>query len=198
MKPTENHKTFLILDCNSRPIAHGILLDAASSSGWTVEVQGGKVSAVTEHRELELINTSDYQISYLVRVMGSRGDQVTLEPLRSLGSEIRETLRVPVNFHSFIYPLSGSWKGRRMIQAVDLSCGGIAFFCRETLYTGESLEVVIPIAKHPLILACQILRCQPSPDGDVIYGAKFIDLCDDADKLVQEFVFTEQIRGHAS
>jgi hypothetical protein len=60
------------------------------------------------------------------------------------------------------------------------------------------MEIVIPINKHPLILTCQILRSQPSPDGDVIYGAKFTDLCDDADKLVQEFVFTEQIRGQAS
>jgi hypothetical protein len=198
MKPTENHKTFLILDCSSRPIAHGVLLDASSSSGWTMEVQGGKVPAVTEHHELELINTSDFQISYLVRVIGSQSDQITVEPLRSLGSEIRETLRVPVNFHSFAYPLSGSWKGRRAIQAVDLSCGGIAFCCQETLYIGESLEVVIPMAKHPLILTCQILRSQPSPDGDVIYGAKFSDLCDDADKLVQEYVFTQQIRGQAS
>jgi hypothetical protein len=39
------------------------------------------------------------------------------------------------------------------------------------------------------------LRSRPSSTGDTIYALKFIDLCDEADKLVQEFVFNEQIRN---
>jgi c-di-GMP-binding flagellar brake protein YcgR len=121
-----------------------------------------------------------------------------VDPLRPLGAEVRETLRIPVSFQSFIYPLSGAWKGRRTVQAVDLSCGGISFRCAEELSQGESLEVVIPLTRSPLVLTCQVLRSSPSPEGDTVYALKFSDLCKDADQLIQEFVFSEQIRTHAS
>jgi hypothetical protein len=169
-------------------------LNSSGSSGWVIQVLGGKCDAAAQHGELELINLSDALCSYLVRVTGHSDDRLTAEPLRPLGSEFRETLRVPVDFKSFIYPLSGNWTGRRVIQAVDLSCGGIAFSCEETLAQGEQMEVVIPLPRSPVILTCQVLRSRPSPAGGTVYALKFVDLCHDADRMVQEFVFSEQIR----
>jgi hypothetical protein len=198
MKAQNDNTKYLILDCNSRPIAHGLLLDSTEPSGWTIQVLGGKSAVVAKHSEVELISLSDYQTSYLVRVIDCRDDRVSMKPLRPLGAEFRETLRVPVSFQSFIYPLSGSWTGRRAIQAVDLSCGGIAFSCPDELAQGECLEVVVPLTRSPLLLTCQVLRSCPSPTGGTIYALKFVDLCSDADKLIQEFVFSEQIRTQAS
>jgi hypothetical protein len=198
MEPSETKPTFLLLDCDSHPIARGVLLDPAQSSNWRVRVLNDQVSAVTQYRELQLVSLSDHQNSSLVRIVDSYDDLIILEPLRPLSDEVRENLRVPVLFSSFIYPISGAWKGRRAIEAFNLSCGGISFSCKEPLQDGETLEVVVPVSSQPLILTCQVLRTLPSPEGATLYALKFIDLCDGEDKLVREFVFSEQIRRHLS
>jgi hypothetical protein len=198
MKDPESNNSLLILDCNSRPLARGILLGSAQAARWTVQVQGDQMSLVTAHQELQLISLSDPSFSHVVRITGTRGDRLEAESLRPLGSEARETLRIPVSFESFIYPLSGDWAGRRPIKAVDLSCTGICFTCSEPLQPGECLEVVIPLRRSPLLLSCQVLRTRSTPSGETAYSLKFTDPCDDADKLLQEFVFNEQIRSQAS
>jgi hypothetical protein len=172
MKRTEMDNKFFLLDRDSHPIAQGVMLTPSDPSVWKIRVLHDQAAAVSQLRELQLISSSDQQTPFLARVTDCHDDLV-------------------------IYPLSGAWKGRRTIQAIDLSCGGIAFSCQDTLSDGETLEVIIPISRHPLVLACKVLRRLPSPEGRNHYALKFIDLCDDAEKLVREYVFGIQIRGQS-
>ena len=101
----------------------------------------------------------------------------------------------PVKFKSFIYPLSGIWKGRGEVQSVDISCGGIAFYGQYGLENGETLEIVIPITARPMVLRCQILRQQMLRNNRAFYAAKFVDMCNDEETLLREAVFRVQLEG---
>ena len=129
--------------------------------------------------------------------MRSRLDMIQLEvaKLAPVNGDMRKNLRVGVHFKSFIYPMTGDWQGRRAVESNDLSAGGIAFFTDHSLQVGEHLEVVIPVTSQPLVVHCQLLRMRPTDRADILYAAKFVDLCNDEETLLREAVFNLQLRG---
>lgn len=187
---------YILLDSKSMPLARAVLLSPVEALNWQIQVLDSKMEQVLEHGVVQLVGMSDDVPALLGRITHHRGDRISVEKLRALGEEIRQNLRVPVHFQSFIYPLDGKWKGRRAVEGNDLSCGGISFFCSERLEEKERLEVVIPITEEPVILACEILRIRPG--GRTLYAAKFTDICHDEEKLVREAVFSVQLQRHSA
>jgi hypothetical protein len=190
---TSNNQ-YLILDHRSTPLAQGILMGSASASTWQVRVLDGKIDLVKDQAKLQLVSMGGGN-DLIGRTINVKGDCVYLERLRDAGSELRENLRMNTAFQSFIYPLTGAWRGRRAIRARDLSCGGMAFTCKEALSIGERMEVVVPITEQPMILHCEVLRQKDESDGETMYATKFIDMCPDEEMLVRRSVFTLQLRS---
>ena len=157
---------YLLLDSKSAPLARGVLETAPDGPILQIRVLDGKEDEVAQHEVIQLV-----------------------------GMEFRRNLRVPVKFKSFIYPLSGIWKGRGEVQSVDISCGGIAFYGQYGLENGETLEIVIPITAKPMVLRCQILRQQMLRNNRAFYAAKFVDMCNDEETLLREAVFRVQLEG---
>ena len=117
-----------------------------------------------------------------------------VEKLQRLDSDLRQNLRMHTSFETLIYPITGSWKGRRWVESNDLSCGGIAFFSRYPLEDREQFELVVPITAQPVVLRCEIIRKRPcSREGEEMYAAKFVDMCHDEEMLVREAVFNVQL-----
>ena len=136
----------MITDSRNNPLSRGILENAPSEGIWYVRVLDGGMEQVRGHKIVQLIGMADELPGMTGSIVGSRGSDVLIvEHIRSLGIEARQNLRVPVRFESFLYPVSGSWKGRRSIVSQDLSCGGIAFFCSPPPEIGETVELVVPI-----------------------------------------------------
>lgn len=190
----KEEKQYLLLDSRKMPLARGILENSREAQTWQVRVLDDKISEVMTHEEVQLIPMADGETALLGRILRNRGDRIVLEKLQTLDSDMRQNLRVPIHFKSFLYPLTGRWQGRREMEANDLSCGGIAFFCRDELAERERLEVVVPITSQPLILRCEIIRRRPSDREDAaMYAAKFYDLCNDEEMLVREAVFNVQL-----
>ena len=135
--------------------------------------------------------------SYEGTIVRSRYDMIQLEvaKLAPVNEDMRKNLRVGVHFKSFIYPITGDWRGRRTVESNDLSAGGIAFFTDHSLQIGEHLEVVIPVTSQPLVVRCELLRMRPADRADILYAAKFVDLCNDEETLLREAVFNLQLRG---
>jgi len=124
------------------------------------------------------------------KVILRRGNDLVLEPMKELGPEARQNLRMPVHFETFIYLEEG---GRVSVQAVDLSCGGFAFLSERSFRRYERFEVVIPITSEgPLLLHGEILREKPK-DDKMVYASKFCDLCPDEEQRVREAVFQVQL-----
>lgn len=198
MNSGKQGKLYALLDSRNAVLAQGRLENPPNAPDWQVRVPEDKISAVMEHEEIQLVPIDGDGDALLGRVRRNRNDLIVLQKLQSLGSEMRQNLRMPTHFQSFIYPVSGGWKGRRQAEANDLSCGGVAFFCAQQLEDGEVVELVVPITSEPLILKCQVLRRRPSDrEDEVLYAAKFVEMCDDEEMIVREAVFSVQVRSRA-
>ncbi len=193
MGSTDHQNWYLLLDSSNIPLARGHLESPPDAPNMQVRIAEGKVNEVLEHEDIQLISVGQHDPSLLGRIIAHRKDIIVLEKLKALGAEIRHNLRMSVSFESFIYPLTGTWQGRYSVVAHDLSCGGISFSCDALLENGEQVEIVVPSNSEPLLLRCEILRQRPSGRETALYAAKFIELCDDEERLVRESVFSAQV-----
>lgn len=187
----------LLLDSKYAPLARGILESPTDAQNLQVRVLDDKTDEVLLHEVIQVISMQAETPAWLGRIIRRRDDVVVLESMRSLGAEVRQNLRMPVQFESFAYPITGDWQGRVPVLSRDLSCGGISFYAAFDFAEGEQLEIVVPITANLLILKCQILKLRPSTGGMQIYAAKFVDMIDDEESRVREAVFSVQLKSRA-
>lgn len=189
-----NLNTYLLLNEFDVPVARGRLLCKADAPQLQVKLIEGQIETIEAMETIKLVGLTMDQPTLMGKVMRCANDTFIVGDIAS-GASIRETLRVPVNFETLIYPVSVKWKGRRKVQFVDLSGGGIAFCCDEDMERGEEIEVVIPITDQPLLVKAQILRVKEKEEKK-IYAAKFVEMCYDEEKLICEAVFAAQLQQH--
>ena len=196
----EMQQLYLLLDSRGTALAQARPQGPNATGGelWQLVVLDDKVDLVRGHKKFKLMSITDSSPSYEGTLVRSRNDIIQLEVRKSAtnGNDMRKNLRMPVSVASFIYPLTGSWFGRRGVRTQDLSCGGVAFFTDHSLRAGEHFEVVIPVTSEPLVVAGEILRIRPSGEsGSILYAAKFVELCNDEETLLREAVFNLQLSG---
>lgn len=197
MQPqTPSNNRYILLDRTNTMLGQGRLESPPTAERLYVRV-GSEEEAeeLSTHEIVQFVGINDTLPSLLGHIVGHRNDVLIIEKSESLSDNVRQNFRMPVRFDSFIYPLTGSWTGRRYIVSEDLSCGGIAFYCKEPLEVGERMEIVIPITAQPLVLRCQILRILRPGDEQTstLYAAKFVDMCNDEEVLTREAVFSVQL-----
>ncbi len=196
----EQSMIYLLLDERGVPVAQVRPQGPSATEGtlWQMMVMNDKIDDVLEHKEFKLLSIQDSSPSYEGTLVRHRNDIIQLEVRKTAaaGDDMRKNLRVPVEVHSFAYPVSGSWRGRREVDTHDLSCGGIAFYCTREFQIGEQFEVVIPVTSEPLVVKGQILRQRPADGREgTFHAAKFIELCNDEETLLREAVFNLQLSG---
>lgn len=185
---------YMISDSQNEPLAHAFLESPPEKNPWRLRVLDGDIAAVLEHEIVNLIALNEGNPDMTGRILSREQDDVLiLEPVNLLDEGVRQNLRVPVRFDSFLYPISGSWTGRIPIICHDLSCGGMAFFCNFQLRIAETVELVIPITSQPVILEARILRLRPSNSNIPLYSCKFLNMINDQETLVREAVFSQQL-----
>lgn len=184
---------YIITDSQNNPLARAILESSPDAPTLQVHILDGGISNVLEHEVVRLIGLSDGTPALAGRILRQREDSLLLEPIAALGESVRQNLRVPIRCESFIYPVTGAWKGRLPILIHDLSCGGVAFFCESPLQAGEIVEVVIPITENPLLVQTKILRTRPSNSNTPLYAAEFVDLVHGVESMIREAVFSLQL-----
>ena len=191
----QEERTYLMLDSQNNPIAPGQMVSPPGDEMLQVLVLENKIDDVARHEIIHLIAMGSDDASLQCQVLRERGDKVILKRIAALDPEVRRNLRVPVKFDSFVYPITGSWRGRRSVQSLDLSCGGVAFRGEAGLAEGEQVELVVPTVEAPLIMRCQILRVKELQDEKRLYATKFIDMCEDEEVTVRETVFSLQLQS---
>ncbi len=183
---------YFLMDCSSQLLASAVCDSPPQAPNMQMRILDGRKEDVVASKIVQVFSPRAGRAIRLGRVIHAEGDLVILEPLRSLGEDVRQNLRMPVDFESFVYLSSG---GRVPVQANDLSSESISFFCRREFQMGERMEIVIPITKEaPLILKCEILRRGPETEPGRLYAAKFLDLTDDEESRVRETVFQVQLQ----
>lgn len=187
-------RLYLILDSQGTPLANAVLESPPNSEVLQLQVLAGKIETVMAHREIQLIGVDDGSPDRVGVIVRQRGDQIVVQPTAALGPNARENLRIPTDFESVAYPVSGRWRGQRNIKAKDLSCGGIAFYSDIFLDEREIIELVLPVTDAPLVVRAQILRSLPNDGAKLpLYAAMFVDLIHDEEALIRKAVFSIQI-----
>lgn len=195
MSERKDERLYLLLDSVNHPLARGSLEGPAGGDILQLLVLDNDADKVARHEVIVLMAMSGSEPPLQCRIVRQRGDRVALEKIASLDPDLRRNLRVPIKFNTFIYPVTGRWQGRRAVQSIDLSCGGVAFYGDGGLEIGEKLEMVIPVTAQPVILRCQILRQQELRNGRLLYAVKFVDMCEDEEVTVREAVFSIQLES---
>lgn len=195
MSGKKDERLYLLLDSVNHPLARGSLEGPAAGNILQLLVLDDDVDKVAKHEVIVLMAMSGSEPPLQCRIVRQRGDRVALEKIANLDPDLRRNLRVPIKFNTFIYPVTGRWRGRRAVQSIDLSCGGVAFYGDGGLEKEEILEMVIPVTEEPVILRCQILRLQELRNGRLLYAVKFVDMCEDEEVTVREAVFSIQLES---
>ena len=198
MNGRQEGRMYLLLDSVNHPLARGRLEGPAAGDTLQLMVMDNDVDKVACHEVIVLMSMSGSEPPLQCRIVRQRGDRIALEKIASLDPDLRRNLRVPIKFNTFIYPITGRWQGRREIQSIDLSCGGVAFYGDEGLEIEERLELVIPVTEEPVILRCQILRKQELRNDKLLYATKFVDMCEDEEVTVREAVFSIQLESRSA
>lgn len=185
---------YLILDSKGNAVAHGTSEYSPRERQWKMVIDDGDLEEVAKHTNIQLVGNSDAVPAMEGRIVRREGNVIVLEPIRPLKQSLRKNLRIPVRFVSYIYPVSGTWKGRAPIVSNDLSCGGLAFFCARTLEVGEHVQVVVPVTSQPLLLEMEVLRSSEGPEEERLYAAKFVSLLREEESMVREAVFSLQLK----
>ncbi len=184
---------YFLVDVNRRPLATGILTSAPDAPNMQIQITDGSPEDVVDAEVIQALPQSDGMPLRLGRVILRRGKLIVLDPLKELGPEARQNLRIPVDFDSFVYFREG---GRAPVKGVDLSCTGIAFRAGCSFQPHEEVEIVIPITDEgPLILDAEILRETDDGGKGKIFSAKFIHMLNDQEVRVREAVFHTQVLG---
>ena len=183
----------VLLTSGNVPLAQGVIRQN-SGTLFQVEIPDGKASDVEGHEIIHLVGTDGQKpLQVQCHLKRLRDDMAVLEKMSDLDPEFRRSLRVPTRFASFVYPISGSWKGRMAVRAIDLSCGGISFYGTDGMEIGETAEVVVPTQSEPILVTMQILRKHKLKNDKTYYAAKFAALQSEEDRLICERVFSLQL-----
>ena len=187
-------RLYLILDSQGNPLANAVLESPLNSEVLQIRVLNDKVEAVAAHREIQLIGIDNGTPDRVGVIVRQRDDRLVVQPTTALGPAARENLRIPTDFNSVAYPISGRWRGQRRIKAKDLSCGGIAFYSGIPLEDREIVEMVLPVTDSPVVVRAQMIRQLKDESSQLpLYAAKFVDLIQDEEALIRKAVFSIQI-----
>ena len=185
----------LLLNSSSILLGRGLLQSPPDAPNMQIQVVDGLVDDLVQAELLQAVPQDTATAPRLGRIILRRGNRIVLEPLRILGDETRQNLRVPVDFESFVYPDGGR---RAVIKADNTSSSGIAFYTTYRFAPHERFEIVIPITSEPLLVWGEILRQKPYTGPVSLYAAAFSDLINDEEVKIREAVFSVQIRQKAS
>jgi len=192
-KLRSRNNLYFLVDVNRRPLATGILTSAPDAPNMQIQLTEGRPEDVVDAEVIQAIPKEDGLPLRLGRVILRRGKLIVLDPLKELGPEARQNLRIPVSFDTFVYFRDG---GRAPAKGVDLSCTGIAFRAACCFQPHEEVEIVIPITDEgPLILDAEILRETDDGGNGRIFSAKFIHMLNEQEVRVREAVFHTQVLG---
>lgn len=184
---------YMILDSEGIPVAKGSSKQHITDEIWKVKLDEPVPVYLQEQAYVTLVGTSSDMAGLEGHIVKLEKNAVYIKPIRRIGEKVRNNLRIPVSFSSYVYPVSGKWKGRCAIISHDLSCGGIAFYTDHHLEVGELAEIVLPVTTNPLLLYIKVLRKVEETPGRIFYACCFVDLIHDQEMLLREAVFNIQI-----
>ncbi len=181
---------YTILDSRGARIGYGLSNDSPDKDSWHLIVQDDNIDRVVKYEFVNLLGAGKGARTLEAKILRQEGDMIVVQAVR-----MRENLRMPTIFNSYIYPVNGNWEGRLPVVGEDLSCGGVAFSCDRVLDVNEQVDIVIPVTAKPIIMTLEVLRRIDRDGGKEFYASKFVDILHEEEVLIREAVFGLQLKG---
>lgn len=193
----QSKELYLISDSDGQALGMGRLVTPPDAKEMQLLVLDYGIDEVEGCDQLLLTGMRSGYPGIICKLLRCRGDKAFLTQIGSQPPDSRRNLRVPLEFDTYVYPLTGRWRGRMAGRLQDLSCGGVAFFCGDPLEIDEWVEIAVPALEGLLLLKAQILRRRDPENGEWFHAAKFVDMCEDEEVLAREMVFNIQLTNHS-
>ena len=188
-------RIYLLSNQEDKAIAKASLLSPLDIQTVQFDVLSEPMDGLQTGQHFHFIGNNEGDPDFEGEIQSRTGDRIVVRSTAPLDKSARKNLRVDVNFSSLLYPISGSWVGQRMIRGIDLSCGGVAFYCTEKLEVGEVAEMVLPMTANPLLLKVQVMRIREKTGALMLYAGRFVDMIHDEETLVRRAVFDIQLQS---
>jgi len=187
--------TCLILDESSYVLARGIHSITSEGTKAEIKVFDGDANSLYVGRIVQILFVQKEGEPRLGQVITTRGEMLTVDFLRTLDSQVRRNLRIPIKFETLCFINTETGQAKSRIISNDLSCGGISFYSQRPFSYGETIEIIIPNTNpNPIIVNAEILRLISQKDDVYLYAAKFVDLINDIEAKIRETVFSIQLK----
>ncbi|MFI3249629.1 MAG: hypothetical protein R3Y07_01535 [Eubacteriales bacterium] len=191
---------FLILDLDQSTLTTGTLRSPPRGGIFDLEIPEEDSVLLEDAGQLQFIGFTPNTPSFLGEIVRMRTSSISVRNIQRLGHLPEETLQVNHPFESFVYPVTGSWKGRCPISVSTLGCGGINFTSVHILEAREMLEVVVPIkggdsllVKGKIVYPTTADTHEESPP--YLYKLKFITGVESMETLIRQEVLYRQLKN---
>ena len=188
-------RIYLLSNQEDKAVAKANLRSPLDMQTVQFEILTERGDGIQVGQTLRFIGNNEGDPDFVGEIQSRKEDRLVVRSTAPLDKSARKNLRVDIEFNSLLYPISGAWKGQRVIRGVDLSCGGVAFYSNEKLQVGEVAEMVLPMTANPLLLKVQIMRIRESNGPLNLYAGRFVDMIHDEETLVRRAVFDIQLQA---
>ena len=188
-------RIYLLTNQEEKAVAKASLLSPLDLQTVQFEILTERGDGLRVGQILRFIGNNEGDPDFVGEIQRRKEDRIVVRSTAPLDKSARKNLRVDVEFNSLLYPIGGAWKGQRAIRGIDLSCGGVAFYCTEKLQVGEVAEMVLPMTSNPLLLKVQIMRIREVNGPLTLYAGRFVDMIHDEETLVRRAVFDIQLQS---
>ena len=194
-KEKRHGELYVITGRNRTPLARAMIYGDPNGKMWQAELVSGEAELILAEETVELVRLGEDMYTLVGRVKEQKGKYILIESIIGRSGDARRSLRVPIDYDTYIYSADGTWKGRCLVKCKDLSCGGIAFHLPMQLTLGEWVDVVVRTQEEPLVIRGEVLRELEKKDDMSGYAVCFRDICPDEDALLCKEVFGVQLRA---
>lgn len=188
---------------------YGVFISSSNinSTSSRITLFGDDLDIIAHHTVVEIIGYSEDGIIRMNgRVTLSTSAQLNMDIIESEGKkERRNFLKVKTKFKIIIlraYSLGKSNKSLMINDSIvtrDLSLGGICFYSNKTFFTNQRLLIDFHHLRSNFIAEALVLRKVHEKHKDGFrykYGCKFINLDNEQQRVLCEYVFRVQIENH--
>lgn len=185
---------YLILDEYQSSLTRGTLRNPPDAPVLEFEIPETDIHRLDGHTELQFLGFDEHSPSFHGTVNRRRGNRLAVQKGAPLGDNPLDSLRVPYEVDSFVYPVSGTWTGRIRMKTNDLSCGALAFTCSSELSMQEVVEVAVLTRDGVLLVHGKIIAHNHNPDGSSQYVSKFISGVAEVEQSIRKEVLYLQLK----
>lgn len=188
---------FMLIDNSNKVLCEGEVKELFRGEGEFHVVHGATALKEFEVGDIVRFTFKDGRKGvFRGEIVDILNNKIILEEIRSMGSAVKEDIRVNTDFQSRVYMKDeeGQIFAKNVVIA-DLSAGGVRVLVNSPLPLDRIIEIAIPYYTEYIIVQMQVIReFETDRDREFFrkkysYGCQFCDLLNTEESMIRGMVF---------